>query len=472
MRATERTKWNARHQAGAILSGLYRKTEPQRRREFNDTMLAAAARADTTATWFALVFGRFGIALEDCYIDTNLHTTGPRLDAVMAGLRWPVLREAVEENPALVTMIAKEGPLPVELAPAEEAEAQVKPWLMPVPTGDILPVPACAAVWTNQSPMAHGADNRCGNVVLFRREPVVDLLTGEIMRCPFISGNSIRHSWRVLAVEHLYRVAGLDKRAVQADLHHGLTSGGVIDSGSDMAKVDCELRAALRDIFPAFELLGGIVQKQVCHGELNVHDATLVCRENLSRLMDPRLYPPPPGTEEFAAVMASATGEAARRETRVAYAQALAEHLRPSIEYMTIRQYTKHIDPDVDTTADTRHMLWDTELVVAGAQWVHYCTVSPVASDMARAALAHVLAEFRAHPYLAAANAKGHGLVSVDGYAQRDRDSKPYIDHLESNRETIAEWLTTGKVPASSLPSTTDAAHTEAPAPRRRGKAR
>ena len=111
MHATERQKWNTRHLAGEALASLYREIEPKRRHEINDTMVAAAARVGSTAAWFEHVWGRFGVALEACHSDQ-------RLDIVIARLDWQVLREAVEENPALLTMIAKNGPLPDDLGPA------------------------------------------------------------------------------------------------------------------------------------------------------------------------------------------------------------------------------------------------------------------------------------------------------------------------------------------------------------------
>lgn len=465
MQASERQKWNVRHMAGSVLAGLWKRVEPQRRHEMNDTMVAAAARVSTTAAWFDHVFGRFGIALEDCQSgDSN-----ERMDVLIARLPWAPLREAVEENPALITMIAKEGPLPADLAPAEDDAQDPKPWAMPIPTGDLIPVPAMRSLWTNQSPMAHGADSRHGNVVLFRREPLVDLLTGEIVRCPFISGNSIRHSWRSLAVNHLYRLMRLDKKSVNPELHHSLSSGGVIDAGSEMAKVDPGLRAGMRHLFPAFELFGGIAEKQVCHGAFDVHDATLVCRENVSRLMHPALYAPPVGTEELAVAAANAIGPDARKETRSTYAKALAVTLKPALAFLTLRQYTKHIDPDVQTDADARHALWDTEVAIPGAQWVHFCSVHPTATELARSAIRLVFEEFERYPYLAAGNNKGHGLVSTTPYLAGSTmsGSDLYIAHLEANRDVIAEWLTSGKVPESAIPKTADGPKADARRSRR-----
>jgi hypothetical protein len=432
MQSSERQKWNTRHLAGAALAGLWKQIEPRRRHELNDTMVAAAARVDSTAAWFDHVFGRFGVALESCFAEGSER----RIDVVIARLNWAVLREAVEENPALLTMIAKEGPLPADMAPEENAADVPKAWTMPVPTGELIPVPSFRTIWTSQSSMSHGADDRHGNVVLFRREPVVDLLTGQTVRCPFISGNSIRHSWRALAVDQLYRLMGVDKKGVHPELHHSLTSGGVIDAGSEMSKVDPALRRAIRELFPAFELFGGIAEKQVCHGAWNVHDATLVCRENASRLMHRSIYPAPAGLEGI--------------EDRAEYAKALATMLRPALSFLTLRQYTKHIDPDVASDADTMHMLWDTEIATAGAQWVHFFSIHPTATDLARSCASAIMAEFQRHPYLAASNAKGHGLVAFDGYASAHGAEPPpspdlYLQHLEARKADIVQWLTTGK---------------------------
>jgi len=470
MQASEREKWDARHVAGVVLGAIYAKVDPQRRHEMSDTMAAAAARADSVPSWFSHVAGRFDIALEDCWMgerDRQAYGTA-RLDVLVARLRWPILREAVEENPSLLTMIAKEGPLPDELAPTAEIQAR-EPWMMPVPTGDLLPVPSLRTIWTAESPMAHGADDRRGNVILFRRESVVDLLTGEVARCPFISGNSIRHSLRRLAAEHLYEFVGVAEGAVNPELHHALTSGGVIDAGSEMAKVSPVIRRALRELYPAWELFGGIAEKQVCHGGWSVHDATLVCRENASRLMHQHLFPAPAGTEAIALAAANATGEVSRRETRAAYLKALTERLSPALSLMQMRQYTKHIDPDVPSTSDTMHAMWDTEVAIAGSQWLHFVTVDPTASDVARSAAAFVLDRFASHPYLAAANSRGHGLVSFAPYAPAVASAALpgpdlYLSRLESMKTQIVEWLTSGVVAKTAG----DEPKTEKPARKRR----
>jgi hypothetical protein len=461
MHITERQKWDTRHLAGAVLSGIVRKIDGGRRHELNDTMIAAAARMDTVAGWLAHVCGRFGVALEDvCIAGPFRDAHEERIDVLVARLQWDALREVVEENPALLTLIARDGPLPSDMRPEETAGDRSPTWTMPVPTGELIPVPSLRTLWTSQGQMSHGADSRHGNVILFRREPLTDLLTGRVVRAPFISGNSIRHTWRELAVNRLYTLMKLEKQHVQTELHHALTSGGTIDAGSEMSKVDPGLRRTVRTLFPAFELLGGIVEKQVCHGAWNVHDAILVCRENVSRLMHPHLYSPPAGTEQLAQAAQDAVGESARREARVAYAQALAEHLRPALSYLTLRQYTKHVDPDVKLEGDDlsgdkrakRHMLFDTECVAAGAQWVHFCTIHKTATDFARSCVADILEEFGDHPYLAAGNNKGHGLVAFDTYApaagaEAMPSSKLYLDHLEQHRNEIVKWLTTGRAP-------------------------
>ncbi len=462
MQITERMKWDVRHQIGAVMSGIYAKIEPDRKQELNDQMLAGAYYAGTTNAWIQYLCARFDVDLSEVWIDERVWGTSERVDSVLQRTDWHVLKAAVEEIPSLIKMLAKQGPLPPEYAPPDVQE-HTPDWLMPVPTGHMIPVPSLRTLWTSQSELIHGADQRFGNVILFRREPVIDLLTGRSNNAPFISGNSIRHSWRAIATDGLYLMLGIEKGEVDPELHHALTSGGVIDAGSEMAKVDPALRAAVRHLFPAFELLGGIVEKQVCHGAWNVHDAMLVCRENATRLMDPTLYPPPPGTESHVSAMADAAGEAARRETRVAYARALQEHFRPANDYMTLRQYTKHIDPDVAMKGDDnpdpkkrakRHMLWDTEVVRVNAQWVHHCRIHATATKFARSCVSWIFREFADHPYLTAANGKGHGLISYEPYkpaddSQRLPDAGAFCDHIDSQREAIKEWLRTGRVPQS-----------------------
>jgi hypothetical protein len=155
---------------------------------------------------------------------------------------------------------------------------------------------------------------------------------------------------------------------------------------------------------------------------------------------------------------------------RTAYAKALADTLKPALSFLTIRQYTKHIDPDVASGADTMHMLWDTEVATAGAQWVHFFSIHPTATEMARSCASAIMEEFQRHPYLAAANAKGHGLVAFDGYAPANGaealpSSALYLDHLAQHRGEIIEWLMSGKAMRDVAP----AAGAEAP---KRGRRR
>lgn len=447
MQITERQKWDVRHQIGPVLAAILMGVEGTRRHELSDAIETASYRYDSIAGWIGHICNRFDIKLEERWIDDRVWPGELRVDALLAGVNYAALQVASKENASLLAMIARDGPLPVEYMPPSDPPDTTPRWQMPIPKGELIPVSSLRTIWTSESEISHGADEKHGNVILFRREATVDLLTGETKFAPFISGNSVRGGWRDMMIHAFYGLVGLGKGEVSNDLHHSLTSGGVIDSGSELAKVDPALREAVRTLCPPFELLGGIVEKQVCHGAFNVHDAILVCKENVSRLLDPTLYPPPPGLEELAADPGK----------RVEYALALRDHLRPALSMMELRQSTRHVDPDVGWDGKM-HSLWATELVQSGAQWMHHVHVQPTASEFARSCLSWVLDEFAESPYLGAAAARGHGLVAFDPYRPSDTTQalpgpKLFLAHVQDNKALIADWLRSGHVPTSMLPA-------------------
>jgi hypothetical protein len=448
---SELQKWECRHLAGAILSGIYIKTERERRGEMGDTLTAAAVRADSTASFFSHVCDRFKIKLEETWVsDAFKEDYDGRVDVLMSRCDWETLRAVVEENASLVVLIARDGPIDEEFKPQSEPDTFTRPaWTMPVPTGDLIPIPALRTVWTSQSDMSHGADSVHGNVILFRREPLIDLLSGKRVNAPFIAGNSIRHTLRELAIHKYYSILGLQKNSVIPEIHHALTSGGTIEAGTSGIKVDPGLRAELRRLCPAFELLGGVAHKQMCHGVFNVHDARLVCRENASMLMDPNLYPPPEPLKDLAYSCAKEADSDKKRKLKEEYGKALASYLPRALEKLTIRQYTKHVDPDVKFDGERMHMLFDVEVAVAGSQWIHYVTIKKVASPFALSCVSDLLAEFAEVPYVAGGASRGHGLVAFDGYAPTNGavnlpGPELYLKHIEENKSAMVEWLTTG----------------------------
>src|SRR5690606_17693372 len=127
------------------------------------------------------------------------------------------------------------------------------------------------------SPMHHGADQKSGNVQLFRRHAVFDPLTGKRAFVPFLSGNSIRGLWRDMVMGRWLQLLGLKASDLPTVRAHALLAGGAVAEGADGATVNNAVRRRARELCPPWDLLAGCTDQQIMSGRARVSDATLVC---------------------------------------------------------------------------------------------------------------------------------------------------------------------------------------------------
>ncbi len=345
-----------------------------------------------------------------------------RWDRALATMDPRHLRLVVHENPSLLATFAT--------APAAEGEdavfdafddgpASAPPW-RPVLPGALIAPRSYRTVWTTMAPLAHGADEKSGNVTLFRRHRIVDARTGAHAYVPFLAGNAVRGLWRDMVMGRWLRLLGLTPQEIPAVRAHELLSGGSVEKGADGATVKLDVRRRARAMCPPWDLLGGCTDGQIMQGRARVHDAILVCRETVW-MVRPVLAP-----EMDLDAFAAALPEAA--------------------ECTTLRLGTRHAHRDIPGS-DGAQMLWNTEHVLAGQQFVHSLQlwgldgVSPVTA----ACLADLLEDFRAIGVVGAQASRGFGLVAFDPY-QPGPGTPPlppaglYVEHVAAHRDEMIEW--------------------------------
>lgn len=291
------------------------------------------------------------------------------------------------------------------------------------------------------SPLAHGHDEKAGNVCLFRRQPQVDPFTGEQALVPIYTGNAIKGQWRDLFFARMLRALGvkpetdLSQRRAQE-----LFSGGTIEKGADGAVARLDVRTRARSTIPAIDLLGGCIEQQIMSGILRVHDCTLLCRENawkLFRMMAPAdILGCPLEYEDFAA------------------------SLLPADDWTLLRLGVRHAHRDLpggDLSADEggAQMLWNTEAIKPGARFFHTFAVVSLStvSSLAQSCLADLLEDFADIGMLGAQTSRGYGQVSTLGYKPAEKatplpSGAEYLDYLRTHREPILEWLAGTTEPA------------------------
>src|SRR5690606_23181047 len=343
---------------------------------------------------------------------------------------FDALRIALHENPSLVATFVTTGETEGEdeiFAVCDDA-ATGKPWTPTLPERLVTPR-MYSTVWTCTSPMHHGADEKMGNVSLFRRHRMVSPLTGEQYLVPFISGNAVRGQWRDMIMYRLFRLVGVSDTEIPPQRVHALLAGGSIDKGADTGSVDTAVRRAARENCPPWDLLGGCIDHQIMRGLLRVHDALLVCREN-AWLLHERLRPHVDGTplsmEEW------------------------ARALKPADDLVQIRLHTRQKHAELEGS-DGVQMLVNVEHVMAGTQWAHSFQLLELTtvSDLAKSCLADLLAQFRDDATMGAKTSAGHGQIAFDPYLPGDgaaplASPDLYLQWVAENRDAIRAWLLGG----------------------------
>lgn len=344
-----------------------------------------------------------------------------RWDRAVAALDLADVRVVVHESPEFFATFAREGDI--------EDDALFSCFPDPVGPGLFRPVlpkslllpRGWSSVWTLIQPMHHGADEKHGNVQLFRRERVHDPLSGKPAYVPFLSGNGIRGLWRDIAMGRYLQLLGLKSTDIPPARAHALLAGGVVDKGADSATVNNVLRARARDLCPPWDLIAGCVEQQVMSGRARVGDAVLVCRENAWRVHG--IIAPEVPLADF------------------------AESLPSCVEMTTLRQSTRQQHRDIVQAGDVQ-MLFNVELLCSGNQLVHTIQVWNLdgVSPVTAACFSDLLREFIALGFVGAGASHGYGQIATDGYVGRPGTPDlpppdPYLEEVSGRRDEMIEWV-------------------------------
>lgn len=297
----------------------------------------------------------------------------------------------------------------------DEPDEVAEPW-KPMPASEVIAPLRHASVWTLTAPLAHGADEKDGNVSRFRCEARMDLLTGLWSDVPFVAGNAVRGMVRDLLMIDAMTLVGVAPQRMPGPTAHALLSGGQISSGADTAGVDLPLRRQWRGLFPAVDLLGGVIENQTMAGWLRCSDALPVARETAGYVA----HAVAPGIE----------------------ARALAPQLPCVQDLFEIRQLTRQAHREID--GDGGQMIAKTECIRAGTQFVHRVALTGQlgqAPEIVRACLARALRLLQENGVVGASSARGLGEVLIGAYAPSLGTEDAYLEHMQRNREAIASLL-------------------------------
>jgi hypothetical protein len=374
-----------------------------------------------------------------------------RWDRVLAAIDYSDLRLVVRECPEFFATFA------VSRDEIEGEDEQFEQFPDPKPaTGyklalpeQLIPPRCFRAVWTLTSPMHHGADDKYGNVSLFRRQLSNDPLTGTSSYVPFVAGGAIRGGMRDLMFGRWLQLLGIKSTELPPFRAHSILAGGAVEKGVDTAKVNNVVRSVVRRVCPPWDLFAGCLEQQIMGGRGRIGDAVLVCREN-----------------------AWQTYEAVKPGIPLGdWVKSLPE----SCTMTEIRQGTRHKHADLNES-DGIQMIFNTEVLCKGYQMVHtlhlWCIdgVSPVTASC----MSDMLSEFRNWGQAAAGNSHGFGTICFDAYQPGPGtpvlpSSDLYLDFVEKNKQEAIDWCLSArtpveektKKPSKSKRSTEDAAGAE-----------
>ncbi len=356
----------------------------------------------------------------------------------IASLHYPHMRVVIHENPSLLADFACRFPKDEdeERMDADMFDAFPEPTaggrFVPTRPGTMIAPRSFRTVWTLTGPMSHGADEKAGNVNLFRRHRSIDALTGEHCYVPFISGNAIRGMWRDMLMARWLDLIGLQPKDLPSSKVHALVAGGNVEAGADGAGVNLGVRRRAREMCPPWDLVAGCIEQQIMQGHARVHDAVLVCRENAWLVHEAVA----PGTD----------------------VRAFAASLPEASELTQLRLGTRHAHKEFEG-AEGSQMIFNTELLLGGSQMMHSLQVYGIngVSETTASCLADLLASFRDYATTGAGNARGFGQLAFDPYQAGEGtpalpDPKVYLDLCAEKREAMREWALSGPAPAMPKP--------------------
>lgn len=410
--------------------------------ELTGALRQLAIATKSTAEFIAAVAGRFGVSLGGdaahpwaicAWLPDAAQPDGVRKvrwDRIAAVLDFERVRLVVLDCPDLLSTFACTWVDKDDAESRDADEATLASLPEPIPfRGRSFAIGANAirprryrSVWTTASEIAHGADEKTGNVNGFRRQDIIDQRTGRRVSVPFISGNAVRGRWRRLLMARYCELVGVLPRELPTQSRfHALFSGGTTEAGADTGKVDVVTRSRARALCPPWDLIAGIVDSQIMGGRGAVFDAKLVCRENAWRLRT--TLAPEQDLEEFASSLQSCES------------------------MTTTRQLVRSAHKDVPD-AEGIQMMARMEVLLPGAQFVHEFALVGLGgvSEVTLSCLADLLEGFGSQGLVGAGNARGFGEIQFAPYVADDGlselpSSNAYLEFIAANRDDCRAWL-------------------------------
>lgn len=439
-----------RIQRDKIGAGRYRNLTT----ELADYLRAAAVASRTTMQFVSAVASRFGVDLSD---DGEGRPVAAFLPEALAGdlsgatyegcrvVSWAMIAqhtplEAVRivvnehDGPAFYVTFAQVRPSAEDADYFKVVAEPVGPRWEGILPGEQMQSPKQHRAWFQLvSPLAHGHDEKAGNVVLFRRQRQVDPFTGEHALVPVYTGNAVKGAWRDAFFARMLRAVGVTpERDLTPRRAQELFSGGTIESGADGATAKLDVRRRARDTIPPIDLLGGCIEQQIMTGLLRVHDCTLLCRENawkVYQMLAPRsISDEPLSFEDFRA------------------------SLPPADDLTILRLGTRYAHRDLPGGGDGVQMLWNTEAIMPGARLLHAFSIVSLStvSSLAKSCLADLLQDFADTGLLGAQTSRGYGQISTTGYVAAEKaeplpSPEQYHSYVVSHADEIRAWLAGAK---------------------------
>lgn len=265
---------------------------------------------------------------------------------------------------------------------------------------------------TLTSPFHHGAGSS-GNTSVLRTQDVIQP-SGAVAKVPFLSAASIRHGLRDALAWHLADTISLGQvPKTTVDL---LWSGGAVTSTG--ARTNLDMLRRIEETFPALGMLGYAAQSDIVTGTLRASDLILVCAENAWRLPDTM------GETKRAAAFRS-------EEFGTRHDQS-ASPIGRFIDIAT-------------ADAPTTQMIWDTQILAAGARLHGALSLTPAATEAHRLALHAALGLWApsGDAHLGAKTAQGYGQATIIGpdWERCAEAAAEWTDHIESRVADIRALL-------------------------------
>jgi CRISPR type IV-associated protein Csf2 len=312
-------------------------------------------------------------------------------------------------------------------------------------------------------PIVHSQES-LGNESIFMRKKMV-APNGSVITVPYITGNAIRNRFRRAATYGTLREAGiLDDPQLSEGALRLLFSGGKVTGKGDASVINIGRYRELVALFPPLALFGGCTDNRPLDGQINVDEATLVCRETEHMLspfarawLEETSYELQSQRALVESVQHVAMDPTQRKET----AGLLSDLGRANVEARQLAAATAHEEGDAKLARENKSgmMPYTFERVIQGAVFALGFEVriySPMDRDVFAFSMKHLLANFRVGgkgnvghgrlEYIKGARVDyevGRISVSSDDQTVATEAGAMYRAHVQAKKEELASWLRT-----------------------------